>query len=205
MVVSASSAKDPMHGVDPTDDLSREVAFYKQALDAANAARQLAAVEGMPFSRPSDYYAEMVKSDAHMERIRQRLLDESSGIKKSEDARKQRDLKKFGKKVQTAKIQEREGERRALDDRLKTLKRSASPRLPLPFRRSADCTSPLLTERKDGEGALGGDGDFDVKLEEAITARPGKISNRGGSERGGRGSKVRRPSSTPDCKASLLN
>jgi len=81
-----------------------------------------------------------------MERIRQRLLDESSGIKKSEDARKQRDLKKYGKKVQTAKLQEREGERRALDDRLKTLKRSASPPpSPCPHR----AVPPPLTPRTD--------------------------------------------------------
>ncbi len=51
----------------------------------------------------------MVKSDAHMERIRQRLLDESASLKKSEEKRKEREGKKFGKQVQIEKT-EREGE-----------------------------------------------------------------------------------------------
>ncbi|KAI0048610.1 hypothetical protein FA95DRAFT_1595044 [Auriscalpium vulgare] len=42
-----------------------------------------------PLTRPADYPAEVVKSDAHMERIRQRLLNEGQGaaIKKSEERR----------------------------------------------------------------------------------------------------------------------
>ena len=35
----------------------------------------------------------MVKSDSHMERIRQRLLDESAGMKRSEEKRKEREGK----------------------------------------------------------------------------------------------------------------
>jgi rRNA-processing protein EBP2 len=50
---------------------------YKQALSSAVAARALCNKHGIAFSRPNDYYAEMVKSDSHMERIRQKLLDES--------------------------------------------------------------------------------------------------------------------------------
>ena len=65
----------------------------------------------MPFTRPSDYFAEMVKSDAHMERIRQRLLDESATIKRSDEKRKEREGKKFGKQVQVEKQKEREKSR----------------------------------------------------------------------------------------------
>lgn len=89
-----------------------------------NTARVLATKHKLPFTRPSDYFAEMVKSDAHMERIRQKLLDETAGIKKGEDARKQRDLKKFGKQVQVEKIKEREKSKKEMDERLKGLKRS---------------------------------------------------------------------------------
>jgi rRNA-processing protein EBP2 len=59
-----------------------------------------------------------------MERIRQRLLDESAGIKKGEEAKKQRDLKKFGKQVQVEKLKEREKMKKDMQDRLKGLKRS---------------------------------------------------------------------------------
>ncbi|TEB03964.1 Ebp2-domain-containing protein [Coprinellus micaceus] len=50
----------------------------------------------LPFTRPADYFAEMVKSDSHMERIRQRLLMRLLPIKLSEDKRKQREGKKLG-------------------------------------------------------------------------------------------------------------
>ncbi len=66
----------------------------------------------------------MVKSDAHMERIRQRLLDEGASIKKSEDKRKEREGKKFGKQVQHEKLRERERSKKEMEDRLKGLKRS---------------------------------------------------------------------------------
>ncbi|KAH0826173.1 eukaryotic rRNA processing [Lanmaoa asiatica] len=110
--------------VDVDDDLNRELAFYKQALYSANHARTLAASHSLPFTRPSDYFAEMVKSDAHMERIRSRLLDERAGIKKAEEKRKDRAAKKFGKQVQLEKQREREKGKKEMEERLKSLKRS---------------------------------------------------------------------------------
>ncbi|KAI9568511.1 eukaryotic rRNA processing, partial [Boletus coccyginus] len=110
--------------VDVNDDLNRELAFYKQALYSADHARRLAASHSLPFARPSDYFAEMVKSDAHMERIRSRLLDERAGIKKAEEKRKERAAKKFGKQVQLEKQREREKGKKDMEERLKLLKRS---------------------------------------------------------------------------------
>jgi rRNA-processing protein EBP2 len=100
---------------------------YKQALHSANAARALAAKHNFAFTRPADYFAEMVKSDAHMERIRQRLLDESAGIKRGEEKRREREGKKFGKQVQVEKLKEREKSKKEMDERLKVLKRSMCP------------------------------------------------------------------------------
>lgn len=133
--------------VDVDDDLNRELALYdlflpsvhpalthefpslstrsyKQALHSANEARTKAAKLNFPFTRPADYFAEMIKSDAHMERIRIRLLDESAGIKKSELKRKEREGKKFGKQIQVEKIKEREKSKKEMEERLKGLKRS---------------------------------------------------------------------------------
>ncbi len=44
-------------------------------------------------------FAEMVKTDAHIEHIRWRLLDESADIAKSEARQRQREDKKTGKQV----------------------------------------------------------------------------------------------------------
>lgn len=48
-------------------------------------------------------------------------------MKASEEARKLRELKKFGKKVQVEKIREREREKKAVGERLESLKKSTSP------------------------------------------------------------------------------
>lgn len=66
----------------------------------------------VPFTRPTDYFAEMIKSDAHMEKVRQSLVSEKKRIEEAEERRKQRELKKFGKKVQTEKLLERAKEKR---------------------------------------------------------------------------------------------
>lgn len=115
---------------DVDDDLNRELAFYKQSLSAVKDARGLLKKEGAPFSRPADYFAEMVKDDEHMGKIKQKLIDEAAGKKAAAEARKQRDLKKFGKQVQVAKLQERAKEKRDTMDKISQLKRSAY--LPLP-------------------------------------------------------------------------
>ncbi|CAG8499398.1 1124_t:CDS:2 [Paraglomus brasilianum] len=94
----AVTSEDPIQIKDANNDMERELAFYKQALQSAITARSLFQSLSVPFSRPSDYFAEMVKSDELMSRVRQRLLDEDAQIKASEQARKQRESKKFGKK-----------------------------------------------------------------------------------------------------------
>lgn len=118
---------EPITISDIHDDLTRELTFYKQALSAANEGRNKILAEGGRFSRPVDYFAEMLKDDEHMGKIRQKLLDEAAGKRAAQEARKQRDLKKFGKKVQVAKLQERERGKREMLERVKVLKRSISP------------------------------------------------------------------------------
>jgi len=116
---------DKIEVEDVNDDLNRELAFYKQALHSAKLAKELAAASKppLPFTRPSDYYAEMVKSDAHMSRIRQRLLDETAGIKKGEEKRKEREMKKIGKQVQLEKLKERRDRGKEEVEKVKGLKR----------------------------------------------------------------------------------
>lgn len=48
----------------------------------------------------------------------------SGGIKKSEAAKKQRELKKFGKQIQHEKLKQREQDKKGLDSRLQGIKRS---------------------------------------------------------------------------------
>lgn len=158
---------------DVNDDLSREIEFYKQGLAHATRARDLIYEEGAAWERPSDYFAEMVKTDDHMERIRKELVQEATAKKASADAKKQRDLKKFGKQVQINKTLERAKEKKQTVDKIKALK------------------------RKRGATELEGKEDFDVALDEAVAA-PDSKRTRGNSStpRGGRGSTGGRGSSS---------
>lgn len=121
----------PVEIADAHDDLTRELAFYKQALSAATLARTQILSAGLSFSRPTDYFAEMLKDDEHMGKIKQRMLDDAAAKEAAKEARKQRDLKKFGKQVQVAKVQEREKSKRETLEKIKVLKRSTYP--PLAF------------------------------------------------------------------------
>lgn len=132
---------EPVEIEDVEDDLSRELAFYKQCLSSVKDARKKLKKEGVSFSRPADYFAEMVKSDEHMGKIKQKLIDAAAGKKAAAEARKQRDLKKFGKQVQTAKLQERAKEKRETIEKIQTLKRST-------FTQPTFMTYHLLTETR---------------------------------------------------------
>lgn len=163
-------------------DLKRETAFYKLALDAVPEARKLCAKFDIPFSRPADYYAEMVKSDEHMERVRSKLVEEAQGIKKSEDAKRQRDLKKYGKQIQIEKLKAREQDKKAFADRVQGLKR----------------------KRKEGM-ELGDEDDFGVELDDgpSHTDKKGRGQAQGKGGKGGKDGKPKMPRSARDAKYSL--
>nr|KMM71876.1 rRNA processing protein Ebp2 [Coccidioides posadasii RMSCC 3488] len=144
---------------DPNDDLNRELAFYKVCVSAATNARSLLKKEGVPFSRPTDYFAEMVKSDEHMGKIKKKLFEEAAAKKASAEAKKQRELKKFGKQVQIAKLQQRQKEKRETLEKINSLKR----------KRKIDGGAP--TEDEDL---------FDVALEDAGKSERKKQNPTGG-------------------------
>ena len=137
-----SAEKTELSIKDIYDDTERELAFYKQSLDAAKQAKAALLKLKVPFSRPMDYFAEMVKTDEHMDKLKAKLLEEAANKKASEEAKRQRLLKKFGKQVQVATLQERAKQKRETLDKIKALK------------------------RKRGSG-LTNDDEFQVALEEA--------------------------------------
>ncbi|SCV03451.1 LANO_0G04214g1_1 [Lachancea nothofagi CBS 11611] len=147
---SITSATNSDEGIkDIYDDTERELAFYRQSLDAVTQAKQKLQGLRVPFKRPLDYFAEMVKSDEHMDRLKSKLVNEASDRKAREDARKQRSLKKFGKQVQNATLQSRLKDKKETLDRIKSLKQ----------------------KRKHNEID---DAAFDVGVEEAASEKPEK-------------------------------
>lgn len=124
------------------DDTQRELAFYKQGLDAVKQSRATLTKLKVPFSRPMDYFAEMVKSDEHMDKLKSKLLAEAADKKASQEAKKQRSLKKFGKQVQHATLQDRAKQKKDTLEKIKSLK-------------------------KRGANELNNNDDFQIALEEA--------------------------------------
>ncbi|KAK1971277.1 Ebp2-domain-containing protein [Colletotrichum sublineola] len=120
-VVSSNPTADAVPDVQ--DDLQRELALLSQSLEAARKGRSLLIKEGVPFSRPNDYFAEMAKDDGQMQKVKAKLVEEASAKKAAAEARKLRDLKKFGKQVQVAKLQERQKAKKDTLEKIKTLKR----------------------------------------------------------------------------------
>lgn len=93
--------------VDVNDDLSRELAFYTQALEGTREAFSKLQSMNIPFLGPPDYYAEMVKTDSHMLKIKGKLLTQKKKIEEAEERKKAREAKKIAKEVQAQKSKER--------------------------------------------------------------------------------------------------
>ncbi|XP_030950519.1 probable rRNA-processing protein EBP2 homolog [Quercus lobata] len=93
--------------VDVNDDLTREAAFVMQALEGTKEAFEKLKSMKINCFRPPDYYAEMVKTDSHMEKVKGKLLSEKRKIEEAEERRKARESKKLSKEIQAQKQKER--------------------------------------------------------------------------------------------------
>jgi len=95
------------------DDLERELAFYNQALGSAKQAIGHFEEAGIAWRRPADYYAEMVKSDDHMAKVKEQLLYEQKVIETSQQRRKEREARKFSKQVAAERKKDRAQDKKA--------------------------------------------------------------------------------------------
>lgn len=86
--------------IDAADDLAREDAFYDATLEAVKDAAAMLKKHKIPIQRPGDYYTEMLKTDVHMRKVREKMILETQKVDASDRARKQRQNKKFGKQIQ---------------------------------------------------------------------------------------------------------
>merc|ERR1711865_23832 len=100
--------RDPENNpLDIHDDLKREVAFYNNALEAVTLAREKCEEVGLPFSRPEDFFAEMVKTDDHMARIKDRLIFENKKIEAVAQRRSNKEQKLRAKESQANRLAEK--------------------------------------------------------------------------------------------------
>ncbi|CAF1621588.1 unnamed protein product [Rotaria sp. Silwood1] len=102
------------------NDFKREMLFYRQAQGTVLEAIPRLKAEKISTKRPDDYYAQMTKSDEHMKKIREYLVDRKSDIEKREKLRKLREQRLYGKKVQQEVLLKRQEDKSKL---LKTMKK----------------------------------------------------------------------------------
>nr|DAD33746.1 TPA_asm: hypothetical protein HUJ06_012597 [Nelumbo nucifera] len=77
--------------VDVNDNLERELSFYTQAKEGTTQVFEILQLMRLPFLSFPDYYAEMVKTDANMEKEKIKLLEEKKKIEAEE--RRAREIK----------------------------------------------------------------------------------------------------------------
>ncbi|XP_008277640.1 putative rRNA-processing protein EBP2 [Stegastes partitus] len=115
--------------VNANDDFQREMFFYRQAQAAVLEALPLLNKHGIATKRPDDYFAEMAKSDQQMQKIRKKLMSKQMSLEKSEKAKKLREQRKFGKKVQIEVIQKRQKEKKAMMTAVKKYQKGMTDKL----------------------------------------------------------------------------
>lgn len=108
-----SNKGDPEHNpLDIHDDLKREVAFYNSALEAVNESRTICKQAGIPFSRPDDFFAEMVKNDDHMAKVKDKLIFETKKMGAVAQRKGNREQKLRAKESHANKLMEKSKRKR---------------------------------------------------------------------------------------------
>jgi len=132
-------ADDPIH-----NDFKREMLFYRQAQATVLSALEIFRAKKIPTKRPEDYFAQMFKTDEHMQKIRTKLAQKQDEEDRISKVRKLRELKKIGKKVQIEKIQKRQKEKKDMLDQVKKFRKGKSDKI--------DFLEDLESNKKGGKG-----------------------------------------------------
>lgn len=133
--------KDPV-----LNDFKREMLFHRQAQAAVVEGIKRLHALGKKTKRPDDYFAEMAKTDEHMQKVRKHLMDKQEGQAKAEKVKQIREQRKMGKKVQQQARVKKEMEKKETLDQLKK------------FRKGKLSNLDFLESKKNGGGGGKGGG-----------------------------------------------
>lgn len=89
------------------DDLKREVVFHNLALESVHILRSQCDAENIPFTRPEDFFAEMVKTDDHMSMVKDKLIFETKKMEAFEQRKSNREQKLRAKEKHAHRIDEK--------------------------------------------------------------------------------------------------
>jgi len=105
LTVTANEGIDENLNVD--DDIKRELVFYNLTLLNSKDGVAKLKQQNVKINRPEDFFAEMLKSDKQMEKIRRKIVDETTNIKKFEERKQKMQNVKFSKAIRDFKNKEK--------------------------------------------------------------------------------------------------
>ena len=94
-------------GITPEQSAELEKRMYEAASESVKEGYRRLSILKVPASRRPDYYAEMVKDDKQMTKIRAQLVVAQSRIEAVESRKKKQAQKKFSKQLKAAKIEKK--------------------------------------------------------------------------------------------------
>ena len=105
------------------DDLKREAAFYKSTVAGVKQALHQLENVGIPYKRPGDFLAEMIKTDEHMAKVKSKLLDEKERMEVVAERKRSAETKKFMKQTRANALQAKEKQKKETLEKVKKWKK----------------------------------------------------------------------------------
>ncbi|XP_012221764.2 probable rRNA-processing protein EBP2 homolog [Linepithema humile] len=130
-------AKDPV-----LNDFRRETMFHRQAQGAVIDGIAKLKKLGISTTRPDDYFAEMAKTDNHMQKVREHLVKKQAIVQRSEKVRQLRQQKKVAKQMQVEATLKKHAEKRKMLEEVKKYRKG--------MRKDLD----FLDDKKKAQGKL---------------------------------------------------
>lgn len=101
------------------NDFRRETMFHRQAQGAAMDGIARLKKLGVLTLRPDDYFAEMAKTDEHMQKVRDNLKKKQIIAQRSEKVRQLRQQRKIGKQMQVEATLKKQAEKKEMLEEVK--------------------------------------------------------------------------------------
>lgn len=108
------------------NDFKREMMFLRQAQAAVMDAIPRLQALGIATKRPDDYFAEMAKTDEHMQKIRENLMKKQAQQQQSERVKQLRQQRKEGKALQVQMKLQRQQEKKETLEQVKKYRKGVS-------------------------------------------------------------------------------
>lgn len=174
------------------NDFKREMIFLRQAQATVMEAIPKLHALGLPTKRPDDYFAEMAKTDEHMQKIRENLMRKQAQQQQSERVKQLRQQRKEGKALQIQMKLQRQQEKKETLDQVKKFRKGVTKNMDFLDKKQGGVSKKALEKRKmrDKKFGFGGKKRGSKLNTRESAADVSEFEQPGKPNRGGKGRKV---------------